>query len=93
MAPDVEHEVAKLIPDGGSAAVPVDPRGTQSLAHRVANALREVPAGAQAVVLCSSSPVRALLRRLTQTVLPTVPILSSLEIPDGVKVQAVGQVR
>jgi len=44
-------------------------------------------------VLCGSSDVRSALRRMTEASLPAVPFLSVLEIPDGVRVQAVGQVK
>ena len=66
--------------------LPADPRLTQSLVHRVATALRDVPTGTQPVVLCSDSKTRALMRQLTDPVLPTVPFLSVFEVPDGVRV-------
>jgi hypothetical protein len=33
------------------------------------------------------------MRQLTEPVLPTVPFLSVFEVPDGVRVNALGQVR
>jgi flagellar biosynthesis protein FlhA len=94
LSPEVERDIRELLAPGpeGRPAAP-DPRITHSLVHRVANAIREVPAGAPAAVLCGSTDVRAVLRRMTEAALPTVPFLSILEIPDGVRVQAVGQVR
>ncbi len=94
LSPDIERDIRELLAPGpeGRAAAP-DPRLTHSLVHRVANAIREVPTGAPAAVLCGSTEVRAVLRRMTETALPSVPFLSILEIPDGVRVQAVGQVR
>jgi len=71
----------------------LDPTGGRSLAHRVAQAVRDAPAGAQPAVLCSSSRARAILRGLTRSILPSIPVLSAPEIPDGIKVQAVGQVQ
>jgi flagellar biosynthesis component FlhA len=59
----------------------------------MANALRDAPSGVQPAVLCASSESRSLLRQLSEAVLPNVPILSVFEVPDGVRVQAVGQVR
>jgi flagellar biosynthesis component FlhA len=44
-------------------------------------------------VLCSSARIRGMLRRLTETVLPGVPIFCAPEIPEGITVQAVGQVQ
>jgi flagellar biosynthesis protein FlhA len=94
IAPEVEREVQEMIaPAAGGRALPPDPRSTQALVHRVANAVREAPAGKSPAVLCGSSEVRALLRHLTASALPTVLFLAALEIPDGVRVQAVGQVR
>jgi flagellar biosynthesis protein FlhA len=93
VAPEVEQEVRQLLAADAESPVVPDPRATQSLLHRVASAVRETPAGVQPAVLCSTSDVRSVLRRLTDATLPMVPFLSALEIPDGVKVQAVGQVR
>jgi flagellar biosynthesis protein FlhA len=94
VAPDVEREIAGLLegPPGENRLL-LDPRTAQSLVHRVAQAVRDVPAGAQPAVLCSSAKARLLLRRVTEAVLPTVPIFAALEIPEGVKVQAVGQIQ
>ena len=94
LSSEVEREVQSLLapgPDGRGVAP--DPRITQSLVHRVANAVREAPHGVQPAVLCGSHESRAVLRHLTATALPTVRFLSILEIPDGVRVQAVAQVR
>jgi flagellar biosynthesis protein FlhA len=94
LAPEVESEVRAMLSQGpeGRAAAP-DPRAAQSVVHRVASAIRDVPAGTLPAVLCGSSEIRSALRRMTETTLPAVPFLSVLEIPDGVRVQAVGQVR
>jgi flagellar biosynthesis protein FlhA len=94
LAPELESEVRGMLeaaPAGRSAVA--DPRFTQSLVHGVSAALRELPAGVQPVVLCQSAEGRALLRKLTESALPSVPVLSVFEIPDGVRVQALGQVR
>jgi flagellar biosynthesis protein FlhA len=94
LSAEVERDIRELLAPGPEGRpVPPDPRATQSLIHRVANAIREVPTGSQPAVLCASTEVRAVLRRMTEGALPTVPFLSILEIPDGVRVQAVGQVR
>jgi len=94
LSAELEQEVRELLAGGGDErAAACDPRRTQALVHRVATAVREAPAGGQPAVLCGSHDVRAALRRLTETALPMVPFLSMLEIPDGVRVQAVGQVR
>jgi flagellar biosynthesis protein FlhA len=94
VAPEVEREILELLEaDIDAAGPPFDPRKTQAIAHKVASAVREAPPGAQPAVLCSSSKVRFLLRRLTDALLPMTPVLSALEVPDGVNVQAVGQVR
>ena len=89
----LEEELRQLVapgPDGLPAAA--DPRTTQSLIHRVANAVQSTPSGGQPVVLCGRNDSRYLLRKLTHSVLPTVSFLSVHEIPEGVHVHAVGQV-
>jgi flagellar biosynthesis protein FlhA len=95
LSPEIEQQLATLLapgPDG--KPLPADPRLTQSLVHKVATALREQqPGGAPPVVLCGSTRTRVLLRRLTEGALPMIPFLSVFEVPDGVRVQAVGQVR
>jgi flagellar biosynthesis protein FlhA len=94
VSPDVEKQIIDLLEERvDQATPPFDPRTTQSLAHLVANAVREAPPGSQPAVLCSSSPVRLFVRRLTETMLPMTPVLAALEIPEGVKVQAVGQIQ
>ena len=53
--------------------------------------LRVFVAGSDPALLCAGGDTRFLLRRLTQAALPTVPVLSVHEIPDGIRVNAVGQ--
>ncbi|MCP3979356.1 MAG: flagellar biosynthesis protein FlhA [bacterium] len=91
LAPEVEQGILSAITNDGHESL--DAKGTQSLVHRTARAIREAPAGAQPVVLCSSGSARTFLRRLTNSVLPTVPMFSAHEVPEGVKVQAVGQIQ
>lgn len=94
LSPEIERDVQDLLAAGpGGKPLPPDPRVTQALVQRIAGAIRDVPVGVAPAVLCSSSEVRAVLRRLTEAALPAVPFLSVMEIPDGVRVQAVGQVR
>jgi flagellar biosynthesis protein FlhA len=94
LSAELEQDVRELLaPDADGRLQAPDPRRVQSLVHRVASAIREAPAGPQPAVLCGSHEVRAMLRRFTQGVLPMVPFLSILEIPDGVRVQAVAQAR
>jgi flagellar biosynthesis protein FlhA len=94
LAPDVEQQLRELAapgPDG--RPLPADPRLTHSLVHRMANALRDAPSGVQPAVLCASAETRSLLRQLSEAVLPNVPVLSVFEVPDGVRVQSVGEIR
>jgi flagellar biosynthesis protein FlhA len=94
LAPDVEQQLRELASPGPDGRLhPADPRLSQSLVHRMANALREAPSGIQPAVLCASAESRSLLRQLSESVLPNVPVLSVFEVPDGVRVQAVGQIR
>jgi flagellar biosynthesis protein FlhA len=91
---DVEQEIRNLLtpaPDG--SLMPPDPRITQSLAHRVANAVQNVPPGTQPIVLCGSNDSRTVLRRLTDQSIPTVPFISVTEVPDDIRVRSVGQVQ
>ena len=60
--------------------------------NKVASAIRSVSGGIQPSVLCNSAESRLLLRRITQNALPTVPVLAVDEIPDGLRVNAVGRV-
>jgi flagellar biosynthesis protein FlhA len=94
LAPELESELRQMLgPAAGGGSAVADPRFTHSLVHRVTAAIRELPAGVQPVVLCHSPEGRALVRRLTESALPSVPFLSVFEIPDGVRVQALAQVR
>ena len=83
VAPEVEQEVLQLSdPAAGEAQQPLaDPRPGRSVAHRVAQAVRDAPAGSQPAVLCNSARTRSSLRKLTESILPSVPILSALEVP------------
>ncbi len=93
LSPDLERDVQSLLgPGADGKLVPPDPRVTQALVHRVAGAVRDIPAGTSPAVLCSTSEIRTVLRRLTESALPTVPFLSVMEIPDGVRVQSIGLV-
>ncbi len=88
----VEQEIHEFMTAGAERGAPApDPRTAQALVHRVAAAIRQTP-GTQPAVLCGSPETRVVLRRLTENALPTVPFLSVHEIPDGVRVHAVGQV-
>ncbi len=94
LSPEVEAEVQSLLapgPDGVPA--PPDPRVTQSLVQRVAEAVKTLPAGVQPVVVCGSAQSRTILARLAESALGMVPFLSVTEIPDNIRIQAVGQVR
>ncbi len=94
LSSEVEGQLREMLGDGtGNKPRPADPRVTAGLVHRVATALRQAPPGVQPAVLCPSAESRSLLRQLTESALPSVPFLSVLEVPDGVRVQALGQVR
>ncbi len=94
LSSELEQQIRELsAPKQDAGLVPADPRVTQSLIHRVATAIRDLPSGCQPVILCGSNQSRSALRSLTETTLPTVPFLSVFEVPDGVRVNAVGQVR
>ena len=94
VAPEIEKEILALLQaDETSDRTALDPTTAHSLAHRVAQAVRHAPAGGPAAVLCNSAQVRASLRRLTESILPTVPILATAEIPTGIQITAVGQVQ
>ena len=94
VAPEIEKEILDLQANTETSGLAtMDPSTGRSLAHRVAQAVRHAPSGGQPAVLCNSSHVRASLRRLTETILPTVPILSAAEIPSGIQITAVGQVQ
>ena len=93
LSPQVEQRIREMLepgPDG--QALPPDPRITQALVHQVAEAVQASPAGTQPVVLCATPESRTVLRRLTESVLPTVSFLSAREVPDDVRVRALGQV-
>jgi flagellar biosynthesis protein FlhA len=94
VSPEIEEEAIELVGSApGDRPRAGDPSRTQALLHRIAQALREVPAGSRPAVLCGSAASRMALRRLSEHALPTVAFLSVHEIPDGVRVQSVGQVR
>lgn len=72
--------------------VNLDPKDAGRLLDETAKAWERATAGGhQAVVLCSPA-VRLALRRLTERVLPSLPILSYNEIAPDASVQAVGMV-
>jgi flagellar biosynthesis protein FlhA len=93
VSPEIEREILAGLEQGGETPGPPDPRIIRSLVQRIVQAVRDAPGGTQPAVLCSSAPVRAALRRATESVLPTVPFFAALEVPEGVKIQALGRIQ
>jgi flagellar biosynthesis protein FlhA len=92
VAPDIERRILTVLEGQAEGRGGLDPKFTQALVHRVANAIGNVGSGGQPVVLCSSTESRFLLRRLTQSILPSVPFLSVHEVPDRIRSHAVAPV-
>lgn len=91
---EIEQSFSELLDAGmKTRSLAVDPKVAQPLVHKVASSLRETPGGGQAAVVCRSPEVRLLLRQLTASLLPNVPFLAASEIPEGVNLQVLGQVR
>ncbi len=90
LAPELEEELRQW---AQGTADGLDPRRAQAFVHRILATLREAGGSAQPVLLCRTGEARSLVRKLTRNVLPTVPVLCALEIPDGVRVQVMAQVR
>jgi len=92
--PELEREIVdRNSGNEGVELATLDPSDGRSLAHRIAQAVRLAPAGGQPVVLCNSAGVRTSIRQVTESILPTVPILAAAEIPSGIQIKAVGQVQ
>ena len=94
LSPEVEQEVRGML-NAGPEGKPVapDPRSTQSLINRVAEAVSQAPPGGQPAVLCGGGDIRAVMRRLTEGTLPNLAFLSVFEIPETTIVKTVGVVR
>ena len=93
LSPEVDRNVRALIaPDEGLPA-PADPGILNQLSSRVSSSLRAVPEGMSYVLLSNDGQTRTFLRRLTEGSLGLIPVLSMQEVPDGISVRAIGQVR
>jgi flagellar biosynthesis protein FlhA len=83
--PALERLIAQCIHEGG--AVVLEPSRSEQLMRKVAAAVRETVAGGFEAVLLTSSPIRRHVRRMTQHVVPDLPVLAYDELVPAMRLE------
>ena len=86
--PSLEQMIAQSVQEAGSAPVMIlEPGRSEQFVRNIANAVRDtVSAGFEAILL-TSSPIRRHVRRITQHVIPDLPVLAYDELIPEMRVE------
>jgi flagellar biosynthesis protein FlhA len=86
------HQSLKRDAKGEIAEFDADPRLVEQFAADVSAAVRKARDQGESVVLVAPPDVRPYVRMITERMLPTLPVLSHVEIARGVEVKSVGAI-
>ncbi len=89
--PQLEHTLAQAARDGGKSLGPLlSPAETQRLLKRLETMVKSILDRQERPAVLCAPQVRLLVRRLTETSFPTLPVLSYHEVAPDVDVYSVG---
>ena len=84
------HQSLKRDGKGEIVEFDVEPRLVEQFAQDVSAAARKAAAQGEQIVIVAPPEVRTYVRMITERVLPTLPVLSHVEIARGVEVKSMG---
>ena len=91
--PGLEQEIMNSIHEMGNKSVlALEPNYAQKIVEAVTETIRKAYASSNNTVLLTSSVLRSHIRKLTETALPYLPVLSYKEIAPGVQIESLGTV-
>jgi len=89
--PGLEQEIMNSIHEMGNKSVlALEPNYAQKIVEAVTETVRKAYASSNNTVLLTSSVLRSHIRKLTETALPYLPVLSYKEIAPGVQIESLG---
>lgn len=89
--PGLEQEILNSIHEMGNKSVlALEPNYAQKIVEAVTETIRKVYASSNNTVLLTSSALRNHIRKLIETALPYLPVLSYKEIAPGVQIESLG---
>ena len=89
--PGLEQEIMNSIHEMGNKSVlALEPNYAQKVVEAVTETIRKAYASSNNTVLLTSSVLRNHIRKLTETALPYLPVLSYKEIAPGVQIESLG---
>jgi flagellar biosynthesis protein FlhA len=84
------HQSLKRDAKGDIVEFDVEPKLVEQFAQDVSAAARKAAVQGEQIVLVAPPEVRTYVRMITERVLPTLPILSHVEIARGVEIKSMG---
>jgi len=91
--PGLEQEIINSIHDMGNRSVlALEPNYAQKIIDAIAETVRNACVTSNSAVLLTSSSLRNHIRKLTETAIPFLPVLSYKEIAPGVQIESLGMV-
>jgi flagellar biosynthesis protein FlhA len=89
--PGLEQEIMNSVHEMGAKSVlALEPNYAQKVVEAVTETVRKAYASSNNTVLLTSSVLRNHIRKLTETALPYLPVLSYKEIAPGVQIESLG---
>ncbi|GAX60031.1 flagellar biosynthesis pathway, component [Candidatus Scalindua japonica] len=89
--PGLEQEIINSIHDMGNKSVlALEPNYAQRIIDAIAEVVSKTCATSNSAVLLTSSSLRNHIRKLTETALPFLPVLSYKEIAPGIQIESLG---
>jgi len=89
--PGLEQEIINSVHDMGNRSVlALEPNYAQRIIDAIVETVRNVSVTSNSAVLLTSSSLRNHIRKLTETAIPYLPVLSYKEIAPGVQIESLG---
>ena len=89
--PGLEQEIINSVHDMGNKSVlALEPNYAQKIIDAIVETFRNVSVTGNSAVLLTSSSLRNHIRKLTETAIPYLPVLSYKEIAPGIQIESLG---
>jgi flagellar biosynthesis protein FlhA len=90
--PRLEQEIMKSVHEigGNKSMLALEPNYAKKIIDAIADVLRKAYASSDRTVLLTTSVLRSHVRKLTETSMPYLPVLSFKEIAPGVQIESLG---
>ena len=91
LEPKLEQEIINSIHTAGNKPVlALEPRNAQKIIDAISKTMKKTYSSSSSIVLLTSSTIRNHIRKLIETPLPYLPVLSYKEIAPGVQIESLG---